>query len=170
MHQFVLRKFCRLFMVQWQLVQTLYTHLQIHKSSTTQRKQVYLDSTTLNTLHYLHSNSNLQVNCPNNMTLNYDPEEFCSKVTSADWPATLTMSLILATVAPAAEMGVMATCTCWWSLPVMFTVAPVIVSWVWYMDTGIVTIPGKWKKEQFEFTHLFLFLKCPSTICRKKNK
>ena len=34
------------------------------QSSSTQRKQVYLDSTTLNTLHYLHSNSNLQVNCP----------------------------------------------------------------------------------------------------------
>ena len=82
------------------------------QSSSTQRKQVYLDSTILNTLYYLHSNSNLQVNCPNNMTLNYDPEEFCSNVTSADWPATLTMSLILATVAPAAEMGVMATCTC----------------------------------------------------------
>ena len=40
------------------------------QSSSTQRKQVYLDSTTLNTLHYLHSNSNLQVICPNNMTLN----------------------------------------------------------------------------------------------------
>ena len=40
------------------------------QSSSTQRKQVYLESTTLNTLHYLHSNSNLQVICPNNMTLN----------------------------------------------------------------------------------------------------
>ena len=34
------------------------------QSSSTQRKQVYLESTTLDTLHYLQNNSNLQVNCP----------------------------------------------------------------------------------------------------------
>ena len=30
------------------------------QSSSTQRKQVYLESTTLDTLHYLHNNSNPQ--------------------------------------------------------------------------------------------------------------
>lgn len=83
--------------------------------------------------------------------LNYDPEEFWSIVTSADWPATLTMSFILANVAPAAEIGVMATCMCCWSPPVVMpTVAPVIV---WYMETGIVTIPGRRKETISSFKY-----------------
>lgn len=86
---------------------------------------------------------NLQIFSKMSWSMNYDPEEFWSMVTSADWPATLTMSFILANVAPAAEIGVMATCMCCWSPAVMPTVAPVIV---WYMETGIVTIPGKKKR------------------------
>lgn len=82
--------------------------------------------------------------------MNYDPEEFWSMVTSADWPATLTMSFILANVAPAAEIGVMATCMCCWSPAVMPTVAPVIV---WYMETGIVTIPGRRKEATCSFKY-----------------
>lgn len=52
------------------------------------------------------------------------------------------------TVVPLVDMGVMATCTCCGSFPVVMpTVAPVID---WYMDTGIVTIPvQKNKKLQF---------------------
>lgn len=86
---------------------------------------------------------NLQIFSKMSWSMNYDPEEFWSMVTSADWPATLTMSFILANVAPAAEIGVMATCMCCWSPAVMPTVAPVIV---WYMETGIVTIPGRKKR------------------------
>lgn len=86
---------------------------------------------------------NLQIFSKMSWSMNYDPEEFWSMVTSADWPATLTMSFILANVAPAAEIGVMATCMCCWSPAVMPTVAPVIV---WYMETGIVTIPGRRKE------------------------
>lgn len=93
---------------------------------------------------------NLQIFSKMSWSMNYDPEEFWSMVTSADWPATLTMSFILANVAPAAEIGVMATCMCCWSPAVMPTVAPVIV---WYMETGIVTIPGRRKEATCSFKY-----------------
>lgn len=116
---------------------------KMHQRSTQKSTTIWTQFLICTSSHiYWSLIKNLQI--VSKTSLNYDPEEFWSMVTSTDWPATLTMSFILANVAPAAEIGVMATCMCCWSPPVVMpTVAPVIV---WYMETGIVTIPGKRKK------------------------
>lgn len=128
----------------------------MHQRSTQKSTTIWTQFPICTSSHiYWSLIKNLQI--VSKTSLNYDPEEFWSMVTSTDWPATLTMSFILANVAPAAEIGVMATCMCCWSPPVVMpTVAPVIV---WYMETGIVTIPGKRKQIISSFMYKDFFFK-----------